>query len=49
MRLNDIKQNEPIKWNVINLNINFTIPSFHRTIATEIGNIYVIGGTITEN
>lgn len=34
IKLNDIKQNQAIKWEIIPLNISFTLPSFHRTIAT---------------
>jgi hypothetical protein len=43
-----VRQNESIKWDVIQLNINFGIPSFHRTVATETGIIFIIGGTIAE-
>jgi hypothetical protein len=49
INLNDIKHNEPIRWEVIPLNINFNIPSFHRTTATENGNIFVIGGTSVDS
>ena len=34
---------------MIPLNIKFQIPSFHRTVATENGVIYLIGGTNIEN
>ena len=44
--INEIRQSEPIKWNVIPLNIDFSIPPFHRTVATEKGLIYVLGGTV---
>lgn len=42
-----MRDSESPKWTTIPLNINFPIPSFHRSIATENGNIYLIGGTIT--
>ena len=31
------------------MEIDFKIPSFHRTIATSQGEIYLIGGTFIEN
>jgi N-acetylneuraminic acid mutarotase len=31
------------------LSINFPIPSFHKSVATENGRIYLIGGTIMSN
>ncbi len=37
-----------LKWEVIPLVIGFSIPSFHRTVATENGNIFIIGGTVME-
>lgn len=37
VKINNIKLNEPIRWEIIPLEINFKIPSFHRTIATEKG------------
>ena len=46
--INDIKQGESIKWNKIPLDIDFGIPPFHRTVATENGGIYIIGGTIVD-
>ena len=46
--INDIKQGESIKWNKIPLSIDFGIPPFHRTVATENGGIYIIGGTIVD-
>ena len=46
ININEIKQSEPIKWNIIPLNIDFSIPPFHRTVATEKGHIYVLGGTV---
>lgn len=49
IKINDIKQSQPIRWDVIPLNINFSVPSFHRTVATESGNIFVIGGTVVQN
>lgn len=48
IRLNDVRQNESIKWEVIQLSIDFGIPSFHRTVATESGTIFIVGGTIAE-
>lgn len=46
--LDGIRPNEPVKWEVMPLDITFKIPSFHRTIATEKGDIYLIGGTSPE-
>jgi hypothetical protein len=48
LNINDIRQGGPIKWNKIPLDIDFNIPPFHRTVATETGNIYVVGGTIVD-
>ena len=45
LKIKDIKEHATIRWNVIPLEIDFAIPSFHRTAATSNGNIYVIGGT----
>lgn len=41
-----MRDNEPPKWTLITLDINFPIPSFNRSIATESGNVYLVGGTI---
>ena len=46
MNINSIKQGQALKWNIVPLDIDFQIPPFHRTIATEDGNIYILGGTI---
>ena len=46
ININNIKQGEPIKWTILPLHIDFNIPSFHRTTATEYGLIYLVGGTI---
>lgn len=48
LRIKDMNENQEPKWEVISLNIKFLIPSFHRTVATESGTIYLIGGTNIE-
>jgi hypothetical protein len=45
IKIKDLEENSQTKWDVIPLNISFAIPSFHRSIATEEGVIYLIGGT----
>lgn len=48
IKINDIKPGQAIKWDIIPLNNAFKVPSFHRTVATENGNIYVVGGTVID-
>ena len=43
----DLEESE--SFQAINLNINFNIPDFHKSIATPNGDIYVIGGSLGDN
>lgn len=45
MKITDLESNNNGDWDIIPLNIDFSLPAFHRTIATEEGVIYLIGGT----
>lgn len=44
-RINDLERTNKVDWEIISLKIDFAIPTFHRTIATVDGVIYLIGGT----
>lgn len=44
MRMN----HQPIEFQIIEINNNFRIPTFHRSLATPNGNLYLTGGTLPD-
>lgn len=48
-KIADIEETGTVEWLKFPLQINFKVPSFHRSVATEQGHIFVIGGTRTES
>lgn len=46
LHLEDLKFNKNINFEQILLNIDFRLPSFHKSIATPNGNLYLTGGSI---
>lgn len=47
--ITSLRESQAAHWQTIPLAIDFQIPSFHRTVATEDGNIFVLGGTILDD